>query len=251
MYRTTGLYRGEIVDLCTRIYEATAETGRVWPPKLGLYKALLVTLIYLRHNRIQEELAETYGVSQPTVSRAITVMTPLLAKFLRARVPTAEELDPTHQYVVDGTLLPCWSWASRPELYSGKHKTTGVNVQLVCSQEGHLKWVSDPIAGSRHDTYCLGASEVLAGHDPAGWIGDMGYIGNGMITPIRKPAHRDLLDWEKEFNAQVNKVRAVVERAVANFKTWRIMHTDYRRPFDTFADTISAVVGLHFYVACE
>jgi len=31
------------------------------------------------------------------------------------------------------------------------------------------------------------------------------------------------------------------------FKTWRIMHTDYRRPIDTFDTTISAVVGLHFY----
>ena len=32
------------------------------------------------------------------------------------------------QYIIDGTLLPCWSWAARPELYSGKHKTTVVNM---------------------------------------------------------------------------------------------------------------------------
>jgi hypothetical protein len=25
------------------------------------------------------------------------------------------------------------------------------------------------------------------------------------------------------------------------------MHTDYRRPLETFTETISAVVGLHFY----
>jgi hypothetical protein len=30
-------------------------------------------------------------------------------------------------------------------------------------------------------------------------------------------------------------------------ETWRIMHTDYRRPIDTFAATISAVIGLHFW----
>jgi hypothetical protein len=28
-------------------------------------------------------------------------------------------------------------------------------------------------------------------------------------------------------------------------ETWRIMHTDYRRPLNTFATTISAVVGLY------
>jgi DDE superfamily endonuclease len=74
-----------------------------------------------------------------------------------------------------------------------------------------------------------------------------GYIGKRMITPIRKPECRDLLDWEKEFNTQVNKIRYMVEQVIANFKAWRIMHTDYRRPLDTFDTTISAVVGLHFY----
>jgi hypothetical protein len=68
-----------------------------------------------------------------------------------------------------------------------------------------------------------------------------------MITPIKKPQCRDLLDWEKEFNRQVNKIRYVIEQVIANFKTWRIMHTDYRRPLSTFATTISTVIALHFY----
>jgi hypothetical protein len=71
--------------------------------------------------------------------------------------------------------------------------------------------------------------------------------GAGSPAPIRKPESRDLLDWEKEFNTQVNKIRYMIEQVIANFKTWRITHTDYRRPLDTFDTTISAVVGLHFY----
>ena len=68
-----------------------------------------------------------------------------------------------------------------------------------------------------------------------------------MLTPIKKPVHRDLVDWEKEFNKQINKIRYVIEQVIANFKTWRIMHTDYRRPLDTFTQTISTVIALHFY----
>jgi hypothetical protein len=68
-----------------------------------------------------------------------------------------------------------------------------------------------------------------------------------MITPIRKPADRDLLDWEKEFSTAVNRIRYVIERVIANFKTWRIVHTDYRRPLATFTTTISTVIALHFY----
>ena len=39
----------------------------------------------------------------------------------------------------------------------------------------------------------------------------------------------------------------MIEQTIANFKTWPIMHTDYRRPLTTFATTISAVIALHFY----
>jgi len=57
----------------------------------------------------------------------------------------------------------------------------------------------------------------------------------------------ELLDWQKEFNKQVNKIRYVIEQVTANFKTWRIMHTDYHRPLATFPETISAAVALRFY----
>jgi len=247
MYHTTGLTRERIVDLCAMIHRETVDEEQVWPPILGLFRSVVVTLTYMRRNRVQAELAESYDVSQSTISRAITRVTPLLEKVLRKHVPTADELDQRTQYIVDGTLLPCWSWASRRELYSGKHKTTGMNVQIACTLTGDLAWISDPIAGSRHDAYCLGESGILMTLDPGNWIGDKGYVGNNMITPIKKPRWRDLLDWEKEFNKQVNKIRYVIEQVIANFKTGRIMHTDYRRPIETFNTTISTVISLHFY----
>jgi DDE family transposase len=68
-----------------------------------------------------------------------------------------------------------------------------------------------------------------------------------MTTPIKKPLHRDLLDWEKEFNTAVNRIRWKIEQIIANLKAWRILHTEYRRPLATFRETISAVVELQFY----
>ena len=249
MYSTTGLSREHIVDLCAMIHSETMTGQRPWPPILGLFRSVTVALTYMRRNRVQAELAETCGVSQPTISRAITGMTPLLGKVLEEYVPVADDLDGRTQYIVDGTLLPCWSWASHPDLYSGKHKTTGMNVQVAGTLNGRLAWISDAVGGSRHDTYCLSESGVLLTLDPGNWIGDKGYVGNDMITPIKKPACRDLLEWEKEFNKQVNKIRYVIEQVIANFKTWRVMHTDYRRPIATFATTISTVIALYLYAA--
>jgi len=47
---------------------------------------------HLRHNPVQEMLAEVHGVSQPTVSRVIAVCTPLIARALEERAPAAEDL---------------------------------------------------------------------------------------------------------------------------------------------------------------
>src|SRR5437868_5375313 len=248
MNHTTGFTNDDIVELCAMVESAELEADvNHWPPILGLFNSMVVTLAYLRRNRAQAELAEAFGVSQSTISRAITGLTPVLDKLLASFVPTVEDLDPHTQYLVDGTLLPCWSWRDHPELYSGKHKTTGLNIQVACDLSGRLAWISDPVDGCRHDTAALQISGVVHTLDPANWMGDKGYIGNNMLTPIRKPVHRTLLDWEKEFNTAINKIRYRIEQAIANLKTWRIFHVDYRRPLATFATTISTVVALEFY----
>jgi hypothetical protein len=111
VYHTTGFDREEIIDLCIRINSVQPETGSSnWPPCLGLFKSVVATLTYMRHNRTQAEIGESLGVSQPTISRAISAVTPLIPETTREFVPTADDLDPDAQYILDGTLLPCWSW---------------------------------------------------------------------------------------------------------------------------------------------
>ncbi len=89
MYYTTGFHGDEIVELAAMVHAVPMVDGKVWPPILGLFKSVVIALTYMRRNRVQCELAETYGVSQATISRAIAVMTPLLVKVLQKfRQPT-------------------------------------------------------------------------------------------------------------------------------------------------------------------
>jgi transposase len=249
MYHTTGFARDEIADLVAIIHRHHEEsgTGRCWPPSLGLYRGVCVTLAYLRRNRVQAELAESFGTSQPTVSRAIGAMTPLIGAALGEWIPVADEIDPAGAYLLDVTLLPCWSWAGHRELFSGKHKTTGLNVQVLCDLEGNPVWISDPVDGRDHDMTALAASGLLDGLAPSNMLADKGYQGSGMTTPIKKPQGGELRESDHDYNTGVNRLRAPVERAIANLKTWRILHTDYRRPLATFEETITATIGLHFY----
>jgi len=42
------------------------------------------------------------------------------------------------------------------------------------------------------------------------------------------------------------QIRYKIERVIANIKTWRVLHAGYRRPPETFPETITAVLGLIF-----
>jgi DDE superfamily endonuclease/Helix-turn-helix of DDE superfamily endonuclease len=247
--RTTGLSAEQFLALCELVTEAVGTwqptTGR--PRALSLNKAVKVTVMYLKNNITQEVIGELLTVSQPTVSRVITELEPIIGDVLDGYVPDLATEVTGRVAVVDGTLCPCWSWADAPELYSGKHKTTGHNHQLVCDLTGTLLHISDPVDGRTHDTKAITDTGLLTTLDATNTIGDKGYLGTGVVTPFRKPAGGELNEWQKEFNTTINKMRWVIEQAIANFKTWRCMHTDYRCPRHTYPTTFHAVRALHFF----
>ena len=249
MYSSTGLSSEQITDLVARIHDLreapASRAGR--KPTLGLYKCVVVALIYLRSNRTQASIADQFHVSQKTISRTIASWMPILGQALQDCTPTVDDLDVSEPLIVDGTLLPTWSWRTMPELYSGKHKTTGVNVQVACDLTGRLAFISDPMPGRTHDAHALKETGLLDHITTGQLIGDKGYIGLGMITPIRTQPKQQHTEEEKRFNKSVNAIRYMIERVIASLKTWRILHTDYRRPFTTFPETITTVAALEFY----
>ena len=149
-HRTTGLSPEHFTELCRRVSERIgwwiAPTGR--PRALALGAAVKATVMYLRTNLTQEVIAELLAVSQPTVSRAIAEIEPVIGAVLAECVPEVAEASTGRVVVLDGTLAPCWSWADAPELYSGKHRTTGHNHQVMVTLDGRLLHVTDPLPGA-------------------------------------------------------------------------------------------------------
>jgi DDE superfamily endonuclease/Helix-turn-helix of DDE superfamily endonuclease len=226
------------------------EEGR--PRELTLREALIVTCGYMRQNIVEDVWAEFFDVAQSTISRYITLLTPLVEKATEEDRPTAEDAAEATRgsiALVDGTLWPCWSWNGERELWSGKYKTTGHGSLIVANLQGRITFVSEPVTGNHHDMAKLKEPAVDKILKKAGGVfGDKGFIGADYITtPIRKPECRELLQWEHEWNNQVSSFRAPVERAVATLKTWRILFTDYRRPLKTFKSSFRAAIGLYFF----
>jgi DDE superfamily endonuclease len=245
---TTGLTPEQFDELLARIEERIVwERGTGRARGLTLRQAVKATIMYFRTNITEEVIGELLFVDQSTISRAISDLEGLIAEALEEFVPDLAEESDGRVGVVDGSLHPCWSWADARELYSGKAKTTGHLHQFICDLAGDLMHISEPLPGKTHDAKAVVDTGVLEILDAANTIADKGYIGTGIITPFRKPAGGELLDWQKEFNTAINKIRYVIERAIANFKTWRCMHTDYRRPRHTYSTAFRAVRALHFF----
>lgn len=251
--RTTGLTPIQFADLCTRVahqkIRAPKPTGR--PRALSLGKAVKVTIMYFKNNLTQELIAELTNVSQSTISRAISHYEGPIAAALRDLVPDFAVAIRNEVTLVDGTLAPCWSWRDVPDLYSGKHKTTGHNHQVVTDITGQLLHISDPLPGATHDVKAFRDSGVADTLDLPNTIGDKGYVGTGIHTPTRKPPGGEVKTVQRECDKHLNKLRSPVERGIAHLKTWRILHTDYRRPEHTYAAAFSAVRALYFFAQSE
>jgi transposase len=241
----------ELTDRVAAVLKNPWGSGIGRPKDLTLREAIIVSSGYARQNIIEEVWAEIFGTSQPTISRVLTDITPLIDKVtaqFRPGAAQARTVASGQTVLVDGFLAPCWSWHGAADLWSGKHKTTGFNSQVISNLAGDMIFVSEPVTGHNHDMTALReteTAEVIAAAFSA--IGDKGYQGSGYITPIKKPQCRELLEWENEFNADVSRLRAPVERAIAHIKSWRILHTDYRRPLRTYLTSFRAAIGLYFF----
>jgi len=253
-HRTTGLMTSQMQELVARMHHALPEpwNKRVGRPKAcGLYRAAEIACMYLRHNCTQEFLGDLRDISQPTVSRIVTTLVPIVKAVLEEFVPTAKdaiEMVKGRVCLVDGTITPCWSYADHDELWSRKHGTTGFNAQLVCLLDGEAVYISDPLPGKTHDATAFtetAVAEIV--RNSGGGIGDKGYQGRGMVTPRKTPPGGELSKGDKEDNAVISGLRAPVERLVAHFKSWRIFHTDYRRPYRTYRDAYDAGRALFFF----
>jgi hypothetical protein len=149
---TTSLTSEQFEELVARVAQRVEwSCGRGRPKGLTLPQAVKAVVMYFRTNITEELIAELLFVDQSTISRVISDLEGVIAEALDEFVPDLAEETNGRVGVVERSLCPCWSWADAPELYSGKHKTTGHAHQFVAGLSGDLMHISDPLPGKVHD----------------------------------------------------------------------------------------------------
>ncbi|WP_237197169.1 transposase [Rothia nasimurium] len=249
--RTTGLTATQFATLLTTLAEhLTWVKPDQKPRRLTLAKALKVTLLSYRQNITQETLAHFARVSQPTISRTINTIEQALLKVLKPLEKSLEKrLNVPGSLVIDGTLVPTWNWRSLGKTnFSGKHKRAGFNHQVICTLDGRLLAITDPLPGARHDAHAFRAHGLEKLLDSS-TLADKGYVGLGLVTPARRKPGQKLTKEQKRNNRVINRLRSVVERVIAQIKTWRVLHSGFRRPLEVYRRVFSVVRGLLFLAA--
>ena len=154
--------------------------------------------------------------------------------------------------VIDGTLIPVWNWSSqgRGTLFLGKHQRAGFNHQVICTLNGKLLAITDPMLGARHDVHAFRFHRLERFLDGS-TLADKGYIGLGLLTSVkRKPGVR-MRAAVRENNRRIIRLRSVVERVIAQVKTWKVLHSGFRRPLSSYGKVFSVARSLMFVAVSD
>jgi DDE superfamily endonuclease/Helix-turn-helix of DDE superfamily endonuclease len=204
-----------------------------------------MTLMRLRRNVVFGELAEDFGISVSTAWEHFQRIRDALAQVLAVDPEVLAASLKGKICLVDGTLVTVFNWRHRSDLYSGKHRRHGMNVQVVTDVHGRVLWVSPGHPGSWHDKRCFDATwlselATLAGSA----VADSGYQGSNMITPNKRQPGQERNESDVAHNTALAVIRAAIEWANAHLKNWRILATRYRDDLVRFDRTLTAVAGL-------
>lgn len=235
------------MTVSTRCLTLTADALRKHRQKIGTQWRLLssarqalMVLAHLRKGETYQDLAVGFAVSVTTAYRYLREGLAVLA----AMAPTLEQAirrAGTKAYVIiDGTLVRidrvAMASGNDRAYYSGKHKSHGVNVQVITDPAGRLIWASPALPGARHDAGAAadhGIPQALADVGVTAY-GDSAYHGVGptIRAPFRRSRYdratgkfvsRPLSAGMKAVNRSIAQLRAPGERANADLKNWRIL----------------------------
>lgn len=236
----TGLQPGQFRKLVAAVAQrggadiADGRRGRPW--SLQLPDRVLLVATYWRTNLTMRQIGPLFGVSHSAAHRIINALGPLLA-LAPVRKRRIDQVT-----IVDGTLVPT---RDHRVAAPSKNYRYSVNLQVAIDADTRLVIATgEPQPGNRNDCTVYhesGIDQQLAGRPV---VADGGYYGvPDVIIPFRKPVHGEITDWQEELNVVHRRVRARVEHAIGQMKTWKVLR-DYRRAAHTLTTTASGIAHL-------
>ena len=243
--------------------------------KLTVRQSVFVSVAYKAGGIRQTDFEMMFGVSQPTVSRCLAYIDPLL----NAKLPTAkkvqeavknasdeelEELIPGNVIIPDGTETPIQRPTDNETQNFGKKKRHTVKNTIIINKNQVIVYVGPTHPGKIHDmkmlreddpdlgqiTELAKAEDTPADKRPK-CLSDLGYKkidgfypGADHKQPHKKEKNGKLTKRQKQDNKSVGRRRVPVEHAIGKLKRYRILGRPFDGTIKQFDLTLSILTGL-------
>ena len=125
----------------------------------------MLTLFLLRHDNVQDVAGELFGCSQSTVSRNFRKVGPLLEQATAAVAAQAVQRARLGAVLLDGFVAPTGERGDQTDLFSGKHRLSGMNVQVIADLDGRVVDTGTRSAPQRHLDISLRVSTTVGAGD--------------------------------------------------------------------------------------
>ena len=220
------------------------ENGRGRP--VSLQTAVLITLKYLASNTYQQAIAETFKLSQSTVSRCIiAVVEKLVDKasqliyFSKTAVERRHAQKKSSEIAgfpsvvgcVDGTHIRILRPRVDEFQYVCRKEYHSINVQAICDRRGEFIHVSAKWPESTNDSFILRNSAVWTAFEAGDHSGiilrDSAYpLRRWLMTPFRDTSN---IQSKIAYNSSLCKTRVLIEQVFGRLKRrWGILHQEVR-----------------------
>lgn len=232
----TGISPQAFLNLAQRVWEEAPDSHLGRPHKHSYMVRLFITLLHLRTNLTERQLAAFYDLSPSNIHENIARYEKIIAGLL----PAPNNLDKRYLYIVDGTMLPTHD---RTRTAKSKNYRRSVATQVVVRRKDRIiVAVSPNTPGSRHDARAWRESDLPDKFLGYNLIGDGGYQGCDNVTSPRRGADQKIV--KDAAYKRFRKRRATAEHVLAELKTFQILR-QVRRKGDNIDTIIQACSVLH------
>lgn len=212
------------------------------PYLLNLEESIAMLLLYTRSYTTHIFLSALFDIHNSAICRYFAKVRPVVESVFD--IPTEKtdlREDEILKLVVDATEQRT-ERRGHGSGYSGKNKAETIKTQIIVDKKGKIVHVSNSIPGNIHDKKLFDTSGVKL---PNNTKGDLGYLGTGIVIPIKSSKLHSLSKAQTLFNARHSRKRIIVEHVFAMIKSYRILADRFRGHLSNYNQYFLIVCGLY------